>query len=40
MNSSVQNVMTEVNSPGAASLSIPHMLPLSDKTVAQPLYSC
>lgn len=36
MNNSIQNVKAEVNS--IVSLSIPHTLPLGDKTVAQPLH--
>lgn len=40
MNSSIQNVKTEVNSPVALSDSIPHVLLLGDATVAQPLYGC
>lgn len=40
MNSSIQNIKTEVNSPVAVAVSIPHMLLLGDEIVAQPLHSC
>lgn len=40
MNSSIQNIKTEVNSPVAVADSIPHMLLLGDEIVAQPLHSC